>query len=145
MSIKDLLIKKLGGYTSNEYSKLNNLYKTTHKEKEKLLIEIERLTRKVSFDGICRNLLIAIGKYEDKDFINCTEENYNNIKSIAYDIKCILENNYKNNLTGYEERFLLKWQEMESSDYKKIENDKISKGYEIFQEKQKKEENEKNS
>lgn len=142
MSIKDLLIKKLGGYTRNEYSKLNNLYETTHKEKEDALEEIGRLTYKGKFDAIARNLLIAIGKYEDKEIINCDEENYNNVIYIAYQIKCILENYYKNNLTNYEEMLLQKWEEMQSLDYKRILNEKMSKGYEIFQEK---EENEKNS
>ncbi|MFX4277196.1 hypothetical protein ACOL3G_04825 [Aliarcobacter butzleri] len=137
MSIKDWIITKLGGYTSNEYSKLNKLYKTTHKEKEDALIEIERLTNKGTFELIARNLLIAFKIYEDKEFINCAEEDYPYIVGIAYEIKWILENCYKDNLTSYEEFFLEKIKEMESPEYKKRVSEKQSKGYEIFLKKQK--------
>lgn len=137
MSIKDLLIKKLGGYTSNEYSKLNNLYKTTHKEKEDALREIGRLTNKGTFDVIARYLLFAIGKYEDKEFINCEEEPYRDIVCISYEVQAILKNCYKGNFTHYEEALLSKIKEMESSEYKKSESEKVMKGYEIFLKKQK--------
>lgn len=137
MSIKDWIITKLGGYTSNEYSKLNKLYKTTHKEKEDALIEIERLTNKGTFELIARNLLGAINIYEEKEFINLEEEPYRNIVCIAYEIRGILENCYKGKLTYPEELLLLKTEEMKSSDYRKKQWEKEEKGRQIFKEKQK--------
>ncbi|NUW29445.1 hypothetical protein [Aliarcobacter butzleri] len=135
MSIKDWIIKKLGGYTSNEYSKLNNLYKTTHKEKEKFFEINWYFTQSGLYELIARNLLEAIKIYEDKDFINLDEEPYRNIVCISYEIRGILQNckNYK----FFEKSLLLKTEEMKSSDYCKKVREKEAKGRQIFQEKQK--------
>jgi hypothetical protein len=136
VKIKNWLITKLDGYTRDKYLELDNLNKAINKEKEELSEKMRILTHKGKFDGIARNLLIAIGKYEDKEIINCSEENYNNIIYIAYDINSFLKFLNEEHLTGYEKRLILKIKEMESVEYKRKVNEQLTKGYYEFQNKE---------